>query len=320
MKLFARPGRSIFKCAPMPGATSICGWRPQYTTQDMGESTHHRADRETRHHPLRGAGQIPDPELPLSPPDRGVSAPDALASLGVARRRRMTPSSGSSGRSPRNISASRRIRRLPRASAAPGRISSRRRCESLPPQPAPDPAFARAGQPVRGPGFQLPGKGRHVPGAQGWVQPLAPGRDVDRRRYAADRWRRGDRAPRGRCRRRGPQPVEEYADNYYNRYSQALNHWRTAQITGNAYAGTIRSFLNDPRLAEFTPEEVSRAYQRVFGRDLKTDLEADRARRAPGASGDLQRAAFGSCEGVGGLLHLWRLSDRAAWGHKSYVL
>lgn len=70
--------------------------------------------------------------------------------------------------------------------------------------------------------------------------------------------------------------VEQYADNYYNRYSQALNHWRAAQITGNAYAGTIRSFLNDPRLAEFTPEEVSRAYQRVFGRDLRTDLEADR--------------------------------------------
>jgi len=71
-------------------------------------------------------------------------------------------------------------------------------------------------------------------------------------------------------------PVEVYADNYYNRYAQALSHWRTGQITGNAYAGTIRRFLNDPRLAEFTPEEVSKAYQRVFGRDLKTDLEADR--------------------------------------------
>jgi hypothetical protein len=69
---------------------------------------------------------------------------------------------------------------------------------------------------------------------------------------------------------------EEYANDYYSRYNVALNRWRSAQITGNAYAGSIRSFLNDPRLAEFTPEEVSRAYQRVFGRDLKTDLEADR--------------------------------------------
>jgi hypothetical protein len=71
-------------------------------------------------------------------------------------------------------------------------------------------------------------------------------------------------------------PIEQYADASYARYSTALTHWRTGQVTGNAYAGTIRRFLNDPRLAEFTPEEVSRAYQRVFGRDLKTDLEADR--------------------------------------------
>ena len=69
---------------------------------------------------------------------------------------------------------------------------------------------------------------------------------------------------------------EEYAHRYYLRYSQALDYWRSSQVTGNAYAGTIRRFLNDPRLSEFTPEEVSRAYQRVFGRDLKTDLEADR--------------------------------------------
>jgi len=72
------------------------------------------------------------------------------------------------------------------------------------------------------------------------------------------------------------QPLEQYADNCYGRYSQALDYWRSSQITGNAYAGSIRRFLNDPRLAEFTPEEVSRAYLRVFGRDLKTDLEADR--------------------------------------------
>jgi hypothetical protein len=69
---------------------------------------------------------------------------------------------------------------------------------------------------------------------------------------------------------------EQYADECYNRFSNALTRWRSGQLTGNAYAGTIRTFLNDPRLAEFTPEEVSRAYQRVFGRDLKTDLEADR--------------------------------------------
>jgi hypothetical protein len=69
---------------------------------------------------------------------------------------------------------------------------------------------------------------------------------------------------------------EQYADSFHARYIAALNRWRLGQITGNAYAGSIRTFLNDPRLAEFTPEEVSRAYQRVFGRDLKTDLEADR--------------------------------------------
>lgn len=69
---------------------------------------------------------------------------------------------------------------------------------------------------------------------------------------------------------------EQYAASCYTRYSTALQRWRTGQLTGNAYAGTIRTFLNDPRLADFTPVEVSRAYQRVFSRDLKTDLEADR--------------------------------------------
>jgi len=72
------------------------------------------------------------------------------------------------------------------------------------------------------------------------------------------------------------QDPERYADSCYSRYTQALDQWRSGQVTGNAYAGTIRRFLNDPRLAQFTPEEVSRAYERVFGRDLKTDLEADR--------------------------------------------
>jgi hypothetical protein len=69
---------------------------------------------------------------------------------------------------------------------------------------------------------------------------------------------------------------EQYAASCYSRYSRALQRWRTGQLTGDAYAGTIRTFLNDPRLADFTPVEVSRAYQRVFARDLKTDLEADR--------------------------------------------
>ena len=68
---------------------------------------------------------------------------------------------------------------------------------------------------------------------------------------------------------------EQYASDYFARYSKALAHWRSGQVSGNAYAGSIRRFLNDPRLAEFTPEEVSRAYARVYGRDLKTDLEAD---------------------------------------------
>jgi len=72
------------------------------------------------------------------------------------------------------------------------------------------------------------------------------------------------------------QSPEQYAYTSCARYSRALQRWRSGQVTGNAYAGTIRTFLNDPRLSEFTPEEVSRAYQRVFGRDLKTDLEADR--------------------------------------------
>ena len=72
------------------------------------------------------------------------------------------------------------------------------------------------------------------------------------------------------------QSPEQYANNLYTRYCRGLDQWRAGQITGNAYAGSIRRFLNDPRLADFTPEEVSRAYQRVFGRDLKTDLEADR--------------------------------------------
>jgi hypothetical protein len=68
---------------------------------------------------------------------------------------------------------------------------------------------------------------------------------------------------------------EQYAYTYYARYNKALADWRSAQLSGNAYAGTIRRFLNDPRLSDFSPEEIARAYQRVFGRDLKTDLQAD---------------------------------------------
>ncbi len=70
--------------------------------------------------------------------------------------------------------------------------------------------------------------------------------------------------------------AEQYAYERYNALCRALMRWREGQVTGNAYAGTIHAFLRDRRLASFTPEEVSRAYQRVFGRDLKIDIEADR--------------------------------------------
>ncbi len=69
---------------------------------------------------------------------------------------------------------------------------------------------------------------------------------------------------------------EQYAQTRHAELSRNLAEWRAAQISGDAYAGTIKSFLNDPRLADFTPEEIHRAYARIFGRDLKTDVAADR--------------------------------------------
>lgn len=69
---------------------------------------------------------------------------------------------------------------------------------------------------------------------------------------------------------------EQYAQTRRAQMAGDLAEWRAAQISGDAYAGTIKSFLNDPRLADFTPEETHRAYARIFGRELKTDLAADR--------------------------------------------
>ena len=71
------------------------------------------------------------------------------------------------------------------------------------------------------------------------------------------------------------QTVDRYAQGKYAAITRELEEWRAGQISGDAYAGTIKSFLNDPRLAAFTPEEIHRAYQRIFGRDLKTDIAAD---------------------------------------------
>lgn len=69
---------------------------------------------------------------------------------------------------------------------------------------------------------------------------------------------------------------EQFAQTRRAQMAGDLAQWRAAQISGDAYAGTIKSFLNDPRLADFTPEETHRAYARIFGRELKTDLAADR--------------------------------------------
>ncbi len=71
------------------------------------------------------------------------------------------------------------------------------------------------------------------------------------------------------------QTVDRYAQGKYAALTRELEEWRAGQISGDAYAGTIKSFLNEPRLAGFTPEEIHRAYSRIFGRDLKTDIAAD---------------------------------------------
>ena len=69
---------------------------------------------------------------------------------------------------------------------------------------------------------------------------------------------------------------EQFAQEKYTTITRDLTEWRAGQISGDAYAGTIKSFLNDRRLARFSPEEIHRAYSRIFGRDLKTDVNADR--------------------------------------------
>ncbi len=71
------------------------------------------------------------------------------------------------------------------------------------------------------------------------------------------------------------QTVDRYAQGKYAALTRELEEWRAGQISGDAYAGTIKSFLNDPRLAGFTPDEIHRAYSRIFGRELKTDIAAD---------------------------------------------
>lgn len=147
--------------------------------------------------------------------------------------------------------------------------------DSLPPQPAPVRQLLEQASHYEDPDFDSPEKANTFLVLKDWYSPYRPvgmsiAGDTLRIDGSVVTERLGaDAAAAG-------QAPEQYADNYYRRYSQALNRWRYAQITGNAYAGSIRRFLNDPRLAEFTPEEVSRAYQRVFGRDLRTDLEADR--------------------------------------------
>ena len=72
------------------------------------------------------------------------------------------------------------------------------------------------------------------------------------------------------------QTVDRYAQEKYAALTRELAEWRAGQISGDAYAGTIKSFLKDSRLRGFTPDEVHRAYQRIFGRDLKIDIDADR--------------------------------------------
>ena len=69
---------------------------------------------------------------------------------------------------------------------------------------------------------------------------------------------------------------EQFAQNRRAQMTDDLAQWRAAQISGEAFAGTIKSFLKDPRLKDFTPEETHRAYARIFGRELKTDIAADR--------------------------------------------
>jgi hypothetical protein len=146
--------------------------------------------------------------------------------------------------------------------------------QSLPPQPAPIQHLLEQASQYEDPDFNSPEKADTFLALNDWYSPYRPvGMSIIGDTLCIDGAVITEHLAADAAAAR--QPVEQYAYRYYGNYSRALDHWRFGQITGNAYAGTIRRFLNDPRLAEFTPEEVSRAYQRVFGRDLKTDLEAD---------------------------------------------
>ena len=147
--------------------------------------------------------------------------------------------------------------------------------KTLPPQPEPMRHLLEQAARYGDPDFNSPEKAGAFLVLKDWYSPYRQVGDVDPGRYLANRRAHRDRPPCGRC-RRGPGGYRKLCGRAVPRYTAALGRWRLAQITGNAYAGSIRRFLNDPRLAEFTPQEVSRAYQRVFGRDLQTDLEADR--------------------------------------------
>ncbi len=87
---------------------------------------------------------------------------------------------------------------------------------------------------------------------------------------------------------------EQYAREKYAAITRELADWRAGQISGDAYAGSIKSFLNDPRLARFSPEEIHRAYSRIFGRELKTDIAADRLSAKEGRPVTYAEMAAGS--------------------------
>jgi hypothetical protein len=147
--------------------------------------------------------------------------------------------------------------------------------DSLPPQPAPVQQLLEQASQYEDPDFSSPEKASTFLVLKDWYSPYRSiGMSIVGDTLSIDGSVVTDHLAAAAA--SAGQSPEQYADNYYKRYSQAVDHWRSGQINGNAYAGSIRRFLNDPRLAEFTPEEVSRAYQRVFGRDLKTDLQADR--------------------------------------------